>query len=486
MVDGHTIQDPRNEPPRVRPFTLLAAVLVLVLIGGAVVYGGLLLVRTYTLSGDNPYPDSWDPRVEPFVRIVEKERGLDFEHPVRVDFVNSQDFRTALASDTETLRAESQVDPEGTAGVLRAVGMLDKGIDIRAAARRLDHLGVMVFYSNQHERIWIRGTKLTPVTKSHLVHELTHVLQDQHFDLRTRSKLLAEQEDTTGLTSFRAVIEADAIRVEHAWASGLRKEKAAALKRSKAAQERSLKKRGADLPRVVEVVAGAPYSAGVALISLLDRKEGQHAVDRLFAVPPRTDEQLMNPWTFLDGADAAVTVRKPRLGKHEKELDAGTLGAADWLLVLAQRIPPLRALDAVDGWGGDSYVAFTRGGTSCLRATYRGDTSRDTTEMAGALRAWVAAVPNGPASVRVQGKALAFESCDPGARATFEPAKSLDALRVVVTRTVVATGMMSEGLEFAACASNRLVHRFSVKQLLDSKPGPALVRAATAVAAPCR
>ena len=72
------------------------------------------------------------------------------------------------------------------------------------------------------------------------------------------------------------------------------------------------------------------------------------------------------------------------------------------------------SLDAVDGWGGDNYVAFERDDVSCVRANYRGDSKRDLAEMNTALGKWVDAGPAGSASVRLDGNQLLFESCDPG------------------------------------------------------------------------
>jgi hypothetical protein len=55
--------------------------------------------------------------------------------------------------------------------------------------------------------------------------------------------------------------------------------------------------------------------------------------------------------------------------------------------------------------------------------------------MTSALRAWTAALPNGPASVHVDGKTVVFESCDPGTRTSVGRDGSADALRLVATRT---------------------------------------------------
>ena len=56
-----------------------------------------------------------------------------------------------------------------------------------------------------------------------LAHELTHVLQDQHFDLRKIEARAAEDEERRGGSSgaMLALIEGDANRVEETYLKGL-------------------------------------------------------------------------------------------------------------------------------------------------------------------------------------------------------------------------------------------------------------------------
>jgi hypothetical protein len=79
-----------------------------------------------------------------------------------------------------------------------------------------------------------------------------------------------------------------------------------------------------------------------------------------------------------------------------------------------ERIPAERALTAADGWGADAYLAFERDGVSCVRLNYEAETNNDL-PMKQALDGWMSRQPDGPASVRLDGSILVFESCDPGA-----------------------------------------------------------------------
>ena len=50
----------------------------------------LVAVVTDQFTDDGPgHPDEWDPRVADLAAFVEDERGLDFDHPVYVDFLTA-------------------------------------------------------------------------------------------------------------------------------------------------------------------------------------------------------------------------------------------------------------------------------------------------------------------------------------------------------------------------------------------------------------
>jgi hypothetical protein len=51
-------------------------------------------------------------------------------------------------------------------------------------------------------------------------------------------------------------------------------------------------------------------------------------------------------------------------------------------------IDPDLARQGAEGWAGDYYVAWKRGGTDCIRMSIATDTAKDKTELYEALKAW--------------------------------------------------------------------------------------------------
>ena len=109
--------------------------------------------------------------------FVEAARGLRFLEPVDVAVLGDAAFRRTLAGG----RALEEPEAEVAIGVLRALGLVGPGDDLASA--QLDVDTVAGFYDTETKELVVRGARLTPFVRQVLVHELTHALDDQHFDL---------------------------------------------------------------------------------------------------------------------------------------------------------------------------------------------------------------------------------------------------------------------------------------------------------------
>ena len=313
--------------------------------------------------------EGWDSRVLPLAEFVADERGLEFDHPVPVDFLDDDAFNREVAGDggVELTEADEE-EAERFSRLFRAVGLVSGEIDMAGSNQQMVEEGLLALYNPDEERILVRGTDMNVSLRATLVHELTHALQDQHFDL-TR---IDEFETSGEELAFRALAEGDADRIENLYIDDL----------SPSEQDEYDDDSGEapdleDIPPALIAYFGAPYALGDGFVGVIDELDGQSGVDDAFEDPPTTDENLMDPFTYLAG-DGAAPVDSPELADDEEEFDSGDWGAMTWLLMLGARIDPHVALRATDGWGGDAYVAYERGGTTCVRVAYVGETPDDT------------------------------------------------------------------------------------------------------------
>lgn len=433
------------------------------------------------------FPEAWDSRVLPYAELASELRGLEFEHPVTVEFQSPAEFEKGLAADESELDEEDREELENFAGMLRAMGLVHGEVDLFDEQDKLMTGGALAYYSYEDKLVRVRGTKITPAVKSTLVHELVHVLQDQVFDSGKRQKELAEADDSSGLV-YDALVEGDARRIETKYAEQLKPAQRRALHRDEERQRRGATSAIKDVPEVLQTMMGAPYSLGEAMLAVATL-DGEDEVDDFFRDPPRTEENLLDPFTFTEDEEAAEKVDEPSLGKGQKEFDSNTFEATGWLLTLAARIPLTEALAATDGWGGDRYVAYTEDGRSCVKVRYVADTDQDADQMIAALRSWVAAGPGGAARVDAEGgKGLLFTSCDPGTaeRGSGEE-HSDEALTLALSRTYITHSLIEDGMptRAARCYATELVTHFTLAEIQSDDPSPALIARFREIAQGC-
>lgn len=448
--------------------TWIVGGVVLALVAAAAVVGGI-----WWAHRGPDYPDHWDPRVLPLVKYVERERGLDFEHPVYVDFLSPADFAAQVTRKAGDLTDEDRKQLRESEGVLRALGLIGPKVDLLKETNDLQAGGILGLYDLHDKRIRVRGTKLTLDVRSTLVHELTHVLQDQQFDLAARSDRLDKDDDTEAATAWRAMAEGDADRIEQTWDLHLPPKRRKELARLQARTEHGADKAIAKVPPFLKTDLQSPYTLGGAFLYLAYSQGGNDAIDDAFSRPPTDTEQLLDPWVYLADHQGPVDVPKPAIGAHDEELDSQTFGAADLAFVLAERIQPAEALRAADGWGGDSTVAYTHHDRTCLRMDYVGDTRRDTEELSSALKEWIAAGPSDVATVVPHEKGLRFTTCDPGARFRPGTGGSNALLQLSAARTYLAAHLVKEHAptDFIRCYTSRIIDLLGVRVLRAENAG---------------
>ena len=418
-----------------------------------------------------PHPAKWDARVQKYVDFVEKKRDLEFKHPVYVDFLPADEFKDQVTADRDDLSEDDLEELEQATGMFRAVGLFEGDVDLFDKFTELQGKGVIGFYSYDDERLRVRGTELTPYVELVLVHELTHALQDQTFDLGKRFDELEKADDansSAASSGFDALVEGDARRIENMWHDSLSKKEQAALDKAKAADAKKFENSSKSIPEVLVTMMAAPYELGQALLAVAVQQGGDSEVDNLFRSPPRTEEQQLDPWTLVADHQGFLTVPKPDLPDGAKSFDDGAFGALTWLMVLSERLPAQQALTAVDGWGGDSYAAYDQNGVTCVTMNFRGDTPEDLNQMQAALQTWAAKGPKGSVSVTREEATLVFTSCDPGkGAAKVASGKSKDGVALALNRTYFSLELVKAGMEVevARCGADRLVREFTLAQL---------------------
>jgi hypothetical protein len=308
--------------------------------------------------------------------FVEKARGLRFEDSVSVDLLGEGDFQDRLLKDFDDDAAELRKDEV----LMKGLGLVAPDVDLVDAMRSLLGAGVVGFYDPETEALVVRGAALSPYVRTTIAHELTHALDDQHFDLDRPQYDDATDEVGFG---FSAVAEGDARTVEDAYRAALSRDE----QRDAALEELRIGT-GIDLggvPPVLVDLIGAPYSYGERFVGDLLDRGGPRLLARAFTDPPTTSEQVLEPDAFVDG-EGPVAVPHPKVpGTVVKQGVAGQLLITE---LLDDELPHDDARRAAEGWGGDWAVAWRDGDRPCTTLTVVGDDPTQTGELLAAFRSW--------------------------------------------------------------------------------------------------
>ena len=448
--------------------------------------------------GASEPPVEWDTRLVPVVHEVERIRGLTFEHAVDIEFLSDAAFAQRVGIDRGELTASDEKQMDRSEAMLRAAGLVAGDVDLVSSLSDLQESGVLAYYEPDTERITVRGKTLDVATRVTLAHELTHALQDQHFDL---DRIQRRADRVNGSAAARALIEGDAKRVEIAYLDTLPgPERDEYVQWQQSAGSRVTETLdAAGVPAALVAVFQSPYSLGQEMLRVLVAAQDEHAVDALFADPPVSDVSYLDPRTLL--ADRHVRdVKRPTLGPGERRLGrrGDVFGAFALYLVLATSGDAVGALRVADGWGGDALVTFTHDGTTCIRANFVGVDAGASAAIGDALASWSASRGAGVAEAATMGDVTTLTACDQGST-TADPGRTPQAalVTVLLRNTLLAQGAELVGVDSASCAVDRTLGDASFGPVVDaavadpSAPLPDAVsapftRAVTAALVECR
>ena len=225
---------------------------------------------------------------------------------------------------------------------------------------------------------WIELEGQKPV----MAHELTHALQDQHFNLRRFEKW--PKGDADAELAVHALVEGDATLAMTLY---MAKNPLVAL-----AFIRSLGAEGMSsdqfkqAPRALRESLVFPYEQGSEWTTQLYRRGGWAMVSQAFTKLPQSSEQILHVDKYLS-YEAPVKVTLPdlrsALGAGWKRIDYDVNGEWIYYLILDQFLnAPAESKRAAAGWAGDRYEIYEGAAPSdvCVAQMTVWDTETDAKE----------------------------------------------------------------------------------------------------------
>jgi hypothetical protein len=253
-------------------------------------------------------PEALLARLQP---VVAEIRGLPFERPVAVRTATPAEARAHFAERARQLWPEPRARLEQR--VYEQLGLLPAGYDLRGSLLDVLEEQALGYYDPGSDVFTlVEGALSSALAPVLVVHELTHALDDQHFDLE--ALLASAGDDDDRAAAAAAVVEGSGTAVmslfllREVGAGRLTGDAVRELQRSELQRAERL---GA-APLVVQRGLLGSYLLGMAFLlrgnpaRLLGGLPAAD-LDRAFREPPRTTEQVLHPEKYWDEGSRDVT-----------------------------------------------------------------------------------------------------------------------------------------------------------------------------------
>ncbi len=357
-------------------------------------------------EGVVPLPAAGAQHMQTLLAAAEKYRGLHARAPIPAGSLDEAELKKKLL---ETMRQHLKPESLRAAEVsLKAFGLIPETLDLGRYLPELLTSQVAGYYDTERKYLAMvrrgggaAGKEEDGNDDMVLVHELTHALQDQSFDLEKLEKDDDPLSDAG--TAVTALVEGDAtltmIDVQ-AQTSLESSPGAAPLISSLLADPDKLAQAMPDLPGA-DQFARAPewlrdnllfgYLQGMTFCMSVRSRGGQKLLDYAFRTdPPRSTEQVLHPEKWHTRRDDPVVVHLPDLAAdlpgYRKAAD-GVMGELSLRSLLhGGGVDRARAVAAAEGWGGDRFAVYEKkDGGRLLVWVSEWDTEADAQEFQAAL-----------------------------------------------------------------------------------------------------
>lgn len=328
---------------------------------------------------------------------IEKMRGMKFERPVKVQVADKKaliDYARKRQETTETPERRARDE-----AIAKMLGIVPPDVDLQAVLEKLLEDQVGGFYDPASETFYLMEGFGGDLARIILAHELTHALDDQHFDLDGTLKRMGQQTDAE--FAFAAVVEGSGTAAMNQWTvQHLASIDKKALLDSQDLGTEGLAEAPALLwkPLIAAYLRGEGFLIRVAGMNIAMKSAKVEDIRSAFENPPRSSEQILHPAKYWNQDERdeprQIEFDTSKLPEGWTVLGEDTLGEL-YLGLLTTPIEKRTGLDAknmlailgieytnaaAEGWGGDRALLLGKGEARSLILVTTWDTPKDAQE----------------------------------------------------------------------------------------------------------
>lgn len=327
------------------------------------------------------------------LKEVSALRGLPIKQPVRKGIKSKDDIRKYV---TKRIREEYPAeDLLAEQKTLVKLGLIPKDLNLEQTLLDLYTEQIAGYYDPTEKMFYIADWMPVAQQKPIMVHELTHALQDQHFDLAALTKRAKNNDDMS--LARAAVIEGDGLAVMLDYLlkpEGLSFTSLPNIGSLMGSQLGALDqfKVFSAAPEYLKQVLMFPYLYGLSFLQAYRKKYSWKEMAKVYLDTPKSTEQIMHPEKYIQKRDDPIPVEiaySPEALKDWKEIYSNVLGEFTMYTLVNQFTKDATlAKTASEGWGGDrvkSYRNLNTGGL-LLIVLSTWDTEKDAVEFFDAYK----------------------------------------------------------------------------------------------------
>lgn len=321
------------------------------------------------------------------LEVVAELRQLEVKRPVEKGVKSRSEIESFLIERIKTDYPEEEIAREER--LLKRLGLIPNDLHLYGFMLELLTEQLAGYYDPYTETFFLADWIPLEIQKPVMAHELTHALQDQHFDLEKYLDRIESNDDRSLARS--ALIEGEGLLIMLDYVLQPSGKSSLDIPDIVAANQSQMSLMDAEF----HVFAGAPsylretllfpYTYGANFLQEIIQKHSWSKVDGIYEDLPSSTEQILHPSKYLEERDEPTEVDtielRSFLSGTWETVSENVLGEFTMYLLLQEFLDDRLALETSRGWDGDSIALLENAqGQEALLLATAWDSARDAEE----------------------------------------------------------------------------------------------------------
>jgi len=286
--------------------------------------------------------------------------GLKLRTPLKKSLRSREEIRAYVIKQMN----EEKTPAERYAGArsAEAFGLIPKGFDLDTFIVNVLTEQVEGLYDPKAREFYIADWSPLSEQRMVMAHELTHALEDQHFQIETWLKAARPNDDAE--LARDAVLEGSAMvaMIDYLMlGTGRSLKDLPEFDPSMLIGDLGSTPTLQNAPPFLKDALIFPYLGGLTFSAAILKDSGWSGLPGLFEKPPVSTQQILHPGLYRSGRSSqsvALPSMKKLLGNNWSLLDENVMGEFGWKEVLKQFLDDTRAKTLAAAWDGDKYALY--------------------------------------------------------------------------------------------------------------------------------